>query len=138
MDERFRILEHPADVGIEAYGETLQELFENSASGLISIIAGSSEIHSGQRLHVSIESTDVEHLLVRWLSEILYVSDAERFLFARADFERISETSLKGFLFGERYNPAKHELQMTVKAVTYHQLKVQRQGTWSATVFFDV
>ncbi|MBI4428012.1 MAG: archease [Ignavibacteriales bacterium] len=138
MDERFRILEHPADVGIEAYGETLQELFENSAVGLISIIAGSSKIESGHRLHVSIESTDIENLLVRWLSEILYLSDAEQFIFARADFEKISQTLLKGFVFGERYDPAKHQLQMSVKAVTYHQLKVRRQGTWSATVFLDV
>lgn len=138
MDARFRILEHPADIGIEAYGETLQEVFENAAAGLISIIAETSKIQAGHRHHISIESTDVEHLLVRWMNEILYLCDAERFLLAKAEIKKITETSLRGFLFGEPYDSVKHELRMDVKAITYHQLKVQKTDHWTAKVFFDV
>jgi SHS2 domain-containing protein len=32
------ILDHPADLGIEAYGQTLAESFEQAALGLISVI----------------------------------------------------------------------------------------------------
>ena len=34
----FMILDHPADLGIEAYGQTLAESFEQAALGLISVI----------------------------------------------------------------------------------------------------
>ena len=138
MDGRFRILEHPADVGIEAYGDTLPDLFENAAGGLISIIAEPSKIQAGNPHHISLESKDVEHLLVRWLNEILYLCDAERFLIARAEIKKMTETSLSGFLFGEPYDSIKHELRMGVKAITYHQLKVQKTDRWTAKVFFDV
>jgi len=138
MADRFRVLEHPADVGIEAYGETLQNLFENSATGLTSIIAGASTVHATQRRQVVIESSDVERLLVRWLNEVLYLYDADRFLFSRAEFESIAETGLSGYLLGEPYDPLKHEFHMNVKAITYHQLSVQKRVRWIARVFFDV
>ena len=138
MDARFRILEHPADVGIEAYGATLQELFENAAAGLISVIAETSTIQAGHRRNISIESTDVERLLVRWLNEILYLCDAERFLLAKVEIKQMTETSLHGFLFGEQYDPFKHELKMNVKAITYHQLNVNKADRWMAKVFLDV
>jgi SHS2 domain-containing protein len=38
-----RLLEHTADMGIEASGETLEELFAQAAYGLMEIISGTPE-----------------------------------------------------------------------------------------------
>ncbi len=40
----YRIIEHPADMGIEAHGDTLQAVFEYLARGLMSVIVDPSSI----------------------------------------------------------------------------------------------
>ena len=44
--KQYEIIEHTADVGIKAYGETLSEAFENAAKGMFDIITDSSEVES--------------------------------------------------------------------------------------------
>ena len=139
MNPRFQILEHPSDVGIEAYGNSLEELFENAALGLFSLISVPEGIGMGQRLHLGLDSMDLENLLVRWLNELLYLYDGENFLIARTDVRSVSQTSLEGFMLGETYNSKKHELKLDVKAVTYHQLQIENiSGSWKARFFVDV
>jgi SHS2 domain-containing protein len=135
----FKILEHPSDLGIEAHGSSMQELFKNAAHGFMSVVAGTSKIESRQNRFIELQATDRENLLVRWLTEILYLYDAEKFLTADVRFETLTDTLLKANLFGEPYDVSKHELKLDVKAITYHQLKVEdHDGNWIARVFVDI
>lgn len=139
MKPPFEILEHPSDLGIEAHGSSMQELFENAACGLMSVIAGSSKIGQCHQRSVSMLSIDRENLLVRWLSEILYLFDTEKFLTASTRFEILNDTSLKATLLGEPYDASKHELKLDVKAITYHQLTISDcNGIWTARIFVDI
>ena len=139
MKSPFKILEHPSDLGIEAYGKSKQEVFQNAALGLMSVVAGTSRIESRQERIVEIQALDRENLMVRWLTEILFLYDAEKFLTAEIKFETLTDTSLKAVLSGEQYNEAKHELKLDVKAITYHQLSVEdHDSNWIARVFVDV
>jgi len=135
----FEILEHPSDLGIEAHGSSMQELFQNAANGFMSVVAGTSKIESSQNRSIELQATDRENLLVRWLTEILYLYDAEKFLTADVKFEILTDTFLKADLLGEPYDISKHELKLDVKAITYHQLKVEdHDGDWTARVFVDI
>ncbi len=126
-------------MGIEANGGSLQEVFRNAAKGLISIIAGNSKIDLSQKKDVFVPSIDIENLMVRWLTEILYLFETEKFLTGNAEFELLNESSLKATLSGEPYNPEKHELQIDVKAVTYHKIKVvEKGGEWTACIYVDI
>jgi SHS2 domain-containing protein len=135
----FEILEHPSDLGIEANGSTIQEMFRNAAQGLMAVITDETKIEVLQERKVEISSIDRENLLVRWLTEILYLYDAKKFLTGNVKFDILCNTSLKATLFGEFCDPAKHELKLDVKAITYHQLKIEeRNGFWTARVFVDI
>ena len=139
MKAPFEILEHPSDLGIEAHGKSMDELFRNMALGLISVIAGTSKIQTSEYREVFVPAIDRENLLVRWLTEILFLYDANKFLTADVRFESISDTSLKATVFGERYDALKHTLKLDVKAITYHQLKIdEKDGEWTGRVFIDI
>jgi len=139
MEKRYKILEHPADIGLEAYGASLEEMFVNCALGLINIIAGDVIINNSESLEISISALNIENLLVKWLSEILYLFDAKKFLMSFANIDYLSDTFLRAKLSGEKYNPEKHELKLYVKAATYHKLKIEkRNGIWTCYVYFDV
>jgi SHS2 domain-containing protein len=135
----FKILEHPSDLGIEAHGNSMQEVFRNAARGLVSVVTGTSKIEPRQERTVVLQALDRENLMVRWLTEILYLYDAEKFLTADARFEILKDTLLKANLLGEPYDVSKHELKLDVKAITYHQLKVEdHDGNWIARIFVDI
>jgi SHS2 domain-containing protein len=124
MEQGYRILEHPSDVGVEAFGLSLGEAFEYAALGLTSIIVEPASVHPTEQRFVSIKGTDPENLLVRWLSEILYLYDGEDFLLSDVNISRLSDGELDATLAGEQLTEGKHKLKMDVKAITYHELKV--------------
>lgn len=139
MAVKYEILDHPSDAGIKAQGGSLEETFCNAALGLISIIAGTSEIALREERTVTLRAIDRENLLVRWLTEVLYLFDAEKFLTGDARFDLFTDTSLKACVKGEPYNAVKHELHLDVKAITYHQLKIEESdGLWTARIFVDI
>ena len=139
MKPPFEILEHPSDLGIEAHGNSMQEVFRNAAHGFMSVVAGTSKIESRQNRLIELQALDRENLMVRWLTEILYLYDAEKFLTADVKFNTLTDTLIKAHLLGEPYDGSKHELKLDVKAITYHQLKVEdHDGDWIARVFMDI
>jgi len=135
----FEILEHPSDLGIEAYGATMAETFRNAARGLMSVIAGTSVIEPEEERSISIIGLDRENLFVRWLTEILFLYDAEKFLTTDVTFAIINDTSLLATILGQKYDATKHELMLDVKAITYHKLKIEKiENNWTARVFVDI
>jgi SHS2 domain-containing protein len=135
----FRILEHPSDLGIEASGSTIGEAFEQAAHGLMAVIAEPETIKAVDERTVELDAQDTESLLVRWLSEILYLYDGEDYLVKEAKIDSISATDLRAHVLGEKYQPKKHTLKLDVKAVTYHQLSIEtRNGGTTVRVFFDI
>jgi SHS2 domain-containing protein len=135
----FEILEHPSDLGIEAHGATMAETFQNAAHGLMSVIAGASLIEPEEERLISLTGLDRENLFVRWMSEILFLYDAEKFLTTDVTFAVINDTSLKATILGQIYDATKHELKLDVKAITYHQLMIEEiDRSWTARVFVDI
>jgi SHS2 domain-containing protein len=135
----FEILEHPSDLGIEAHGTSLKEVFRNAACGMMFVIAGSSVIEKRQQRSVFISATDREKLLVKWLAEVLFLYDAQQFLFSDVNFEILNDTTLNAWVLGEQYDSLRHYLKMDMKAVTYHQLSIENHGNnWTARVFVDI
>ena len=135
----FRILEHTADIGFEAFGATREEVFANAGRALIFLMTDLDRLHADDGLGVRLHANDLPGLMVNWLSEILYLYDAEGWLFCDFAIDALSERSLSARALGERYDPGKHQIKLLVKAITYHQLAVERTGDgWRAQVYVDI
>jgi len=134
----YRVFEHTADVGIEAYGHTLEEAFENAAKGMFSIITNGSKIDSKEKRVVQLAvDSDEEQLLVDWLSELLYINDVEGLVFG--EFKVSIGNELVGEAWGEKYDREKHGYGTEIKAVTYHMLQIKRNKKgFQIRVLFDI
>ena len=138
MVENFRILEHIADTGFEAYGESEEEALANAAVALVSIITDPEQIKIDGEKTIEVEGDDREHLVVRYLNELLYVIDGESFLPAKAEVTLGGGHTLKAVLSGETRTGG-HDVRTDVKAITYHQLAFQRTETgYIIRVFVDI
>jgi SHS2 domain-containing protein len=90
---------------------------------------------------VSLESPELDLLLVDWLSELLFRFETSSFLVARATVELITTDvyRLGARVEGEPHDPTRHPIKVLLKAVTYHGLAVQQRGDlWVAQVIFDI
>lgn len=132
----YRIFDHTADIGIEAEGKDLAELFRNAARAMFDVAVELKTIEPKEPQEIEVESEDASILMHHWLSELLYWFTARGWVFSRFEFDEIGETGLKARAYGERFDDAKHHLRTDIKAVTYHQLEVK--PGWSARVILDL
>ena len=131
--------DHPSDIGLRARGESLEELFENAAQGMIELMVNPAHVEDRGARPIEAEGDDTEGLLVAWLSEILYAFDAERFAPACAEVLSLGDGSVRGRLRGEELSSARHEFRSMIKAVTWHNLKVEKTPAgYQVSIVFDV
>lgn len=139
MKKAFEILDHTADVGIIAYGASVEELFSNAARALFSLITELEDVDESLCLDVEVSGDDTEGLLVEWLNELIYLVDARHVLLKRFAIENLSERGVKAGCYGEEFNPAKHKMKRGVKAATYHMLELAKSADgYRAQVIFDL
>ncbi len=124
---RFELIEHTADIGLKAYGNSLEEAFANAAYGMFSIIAELNEVKEKEMRRVEINEEELESLLFEWLNSLLYYFDVEGIIFKRFDIMEFGEGHLAAECHGEKYDPSRHHLKLGVKSATYHMLEVDRE-----------
>lgn len=134
---RYEVTEHTADVGIVAYGASLEELFENAAYGMFDLMFDLQSLDADMETELTIEGEDASELLYGWLSELLYRFEVDEIAWCRFDVA-LERGVLRGQVGGVTL--AGLELRGSpIKAVTLHGLEVARVGTrLTARVLFDV
>ena len=135
--KRFELIEHTADLGLVAYGGTLEEAFANAAYGMFSIIAELDAVEEKVSRRVEVDSDDTESLLFEWLNSLIYYFDVETLLFKKFDIIEFGEGNLKADCYGEKYDAKRHRLKTGIKSATYHMLEVDREKN-RVQVIFDV
>jgi SHS2 domain-containing protein len=137
VKRKYRLIEHTADVGLVAYGNTLPEAFASAACGMFSIIADLRSVREVESRQVEVSAGDTESLLFEWLNSLLYFLDVDRLLFRRFDMESFDDYKLKATCYGEKADPSRHRLKTGIKSATYHLLKVDREKN-RVRVIFDI
>jgi SHS2 domain-containing protein len=150
--ERYRILDHAADGKFRAFGATIEEAFANAAIACASLMYDWEKIERRVEHPVHIEAGDLEQLLNKFLSEMLYLFDAKKFVLGAAEDIRIEIPPKEGpgangpiglsarFIGDNR--PERVEFYGDVKAVTYSEMKIEScacgPGPWVLQVVVDM
>ncbi len=131
----FREIEHTADWAIEVWAPDFAGLLEQAARGMYALLQVQWAPQGPVvRREVHLTAADAETLLVDFLSELLFVLDTEGVAFDSFALQA-TPTQVQGVMHGRPIAG----LEKEIKAVTYHNLRVERaaQG-WRAVVTFDV
>jgi SHS2 domain-containing protein len=137
--EIYEPLSHTGDLGMRVYGRDVPELFAHAAWAMFDLMSDATRIQPRLTMTIHLEGSDFEDLLVRWLSELLYLYDTQRFLYCTATFSTLEPTRLAATVQGEPFDATRHPIDTEIKAVTYHQIAVkQADGAWHAQVIFDL
>ena len=154
LSKEFEVIDYTSDVKIRAYGRNIEELFENSARGMFSLIGKNKKFRLNnidKIFIIKIKGASYEELLVSWLENLLFYHETKKILFF--DFKIISffpdkneadinpEYSLEAKASGERIDLKKHEILTHIKGPTYHNLNIIqdiKNEIFEVNIIFDV
>ena len=135
-----------ADVGFQAWGDNLEELFYSAWQATLQVmIEDPSILTATESRAFTLEEPSLDLLLYNFLQELIYYKDAEGLLLrieeCRIRFreQEAGPAGLQARASGQAIDPEAHRLGTDVKAVTFYNFNLQRDSRgWSATVVLDV
>jgi SHS2 domain-containing protein len=132
-----------ADIALEAWGWTIEEMFISAADATINVmVAELDSIQLRDHRHFRMEDTQLDLLLLQTLQELIYYKDAEQLLLRIASVQisfQDDHWTLSADAAGETLNLDRHNPIVDVKAVTLHLLRVEkRNNEWTAVVVLDI
>ncbi len=133
------IFDHTADLGLRIRAPSLEELLIDAARGLFSVmVADLATVRPVEEAAFRIDGENVEELLHDWLAELLFTFHVRRLVLAEFRV-RVDAAGMTATARGEPIDPARHAIEVEVKAVTWHGLKVERRPDgWFAEVIVDI
>ncbi len=138
-----KFLPHTADIKFQASGPTLEKAFEESAKAMFQSMC-KDKIAKKIKKQISVKGTDKENLLYNFLEELLFLLDTEGFLKNNKKkklkkqriFKKNKKDTMRGGgggtfsltadLHGD--DVSKYPANLDVKAITYNQMFVKKQG----------
>lgn len=136
---KYRIFDHTADLGLEIYGHTIEELFANAAYALSDVTTNVQSVASREERALSIDGSDRTDVFVNFLREILYLINGEGLVLKTCRIDAMTPHSVTATVVGEAFVSGRHVVKAEIKAITYHQAEVlQTETGWKGRVICDV
>jgi SHS2 domain-containing protein len=139
------MLDHTADVGFELSAPTLAALLDEARRALLMVVFERPPEDGAEERTVVLAAPDRETLLVRWLNELIYLTQDTGFVPARAEVKIGEGAGESGYALEARLGGAPLLLEEygwhgEVKSATFHGLDVvsDENGGWRARVILDV
>ena len=135
----YEVFEHTADLGLRIRAPELPELFSEAARGLFSLlVVNLDDVRPVREESYEIDGDPNDFLLFDWLSELLYTFESQQLLLSQFEV-RIGPSGLQAVGRGEPMDLSRHDMDHEVKAITYHDFKVEQDGQdWLAEVIVDI
>jgi SHS2 domain-containing protein len=130
----FEEIQHTADWSLRVWAADLPTLFSEAALGM-NLLAGMQPVHGFQiQRCYKTSASDVESLLVAFLSELLYYAEQERIMFDQFTLHFTDDT-----LIADLRGWPLDTIKKSIKAVTFHNLQIERTELGVETeIVFDV
>ena len=139
MRKKYNLIDHTADFGIHVFGSDSKELFANAAWAMFDLITEIDYLKGMDSCNIKISGDDWFDLMVNWLREILFLWNGKEMLVKTAHILSLSKNDLSAKVVFDQYDPDLHIITTEIKAVTYHQIDVQKKSTgWESKIIFDV
>jgi len=140
---KYEYLDSTSDVQLHAWGENLQEAFEQCAIAMFGYMTEIDSVEALEEQEIVAEGDDLLGLLYHFLDEFLFLFSAEPFFIPRK--VKITEFDLENFKitavgYGETFEIGKHPQGTEVKAITYSNMQVYNgeNGKYEVFVIIDI
>jgi SHS2 domain-containing protein len=139
----FNFIDHTADIALEIYGKTLNDLFTAAAFGFKEAVIKVNKESSNERKSIELKEASLEELLAGFIDELNFLLQTKRWLFSSVDnLEIISKENhyyLTAELSGGELLENQFDLLEEIKAVTFHQMEIsEKNKSYFTRLVFDI
>lgn len=138
----YEFTSHTADVAVELRAASREALFADALVAFTDTVTDPERVAPEEEHELAVEAEDLPGLMVEWLGELVYRFEVDGLLFREAEVgieEAGGRFRLDARARGEPYDTERHPLEVQVKGVTYHELRVEREDAgWTGRVVFDI
>ena len=140
----YEIIDHTADIGLKVYGKNKEELFLNAARGMFFLITDTqlTPVSNKNRKYYTVNNnaSNIEDLLVAWLSELLFIHATEFVILDDYEIHSLTEQMIKSRVGAIKIKGSPYRVVREIKAITYHNLHIfqDKTGRWQANIVFDI
>lgn len=125
----WELIDHQADVGLQATGESLEIALADGVRGMLSLMVDPATVESREQWITAACGSDAGSLYVDLLNSVLATRDIENAFFHDIEIESLEQRDgvwhVRCRLSGEPIDLAKHEVDSEVKAATYGGLRAE-------------
>lgn len=138
-----KLIEHTADIGIEVKGATKSALFVFAAKGTIGLVVDGydkiTKTGHTDKVKIRLSAETPEALLVKWLEALLVYLQEKQKVPVNFKVYTFTENEFAAEVTFIEFDPAEHKIKYDVKAVTFHDLKIDHEkGKFITRIVFDV
>ena len=139
-DANFTEIDHTADVGIIAEGDSLARLFANAAFGMIYLLFAERNPMEIINRRIHLRENSIEELMISWLGEINYKITVDNYTMIHISDLVISGRDGNFGLDAQLNGGRLTDPELEIKAITYHQfyIKELRPDHFQARIIFDI
>lgn len=135
---RFALLDHTADIAVEATAATIDGVFAAVADGLAAAMCDDVPA-DGERFAVAVRAENREALLFDYLDQLIYERDVRAVLPVENEVTVRREAEAWVLEGSARGVPLAAVTAREIKAVTYSDMQIEETAEgWRALVVFDV
>lgn len=126
----FTYLEHTADIGIRAEGESIEAAFASGVEAVLNVIFDLATVNRTVAITFAKDARDITLLFVEVINEVLSIGDRHGLALVGVNVKSISPAGdgwrFIGTIYGEPINLEKHTPKTEVKAATYSGLSYNK------------
>lgn len=138
----YKFIEHTADIAVELEASTIDELFICAADAWKHTLCDDKTIASEESKKIELQADSLEELLVNFLSEINYLFLTKKWFCVSMSILTVLQNDtfkVAAELEGSDIANLSIQFKEEIKAVTYHQLKIEKQsGKYTTRIIFDI
>lgn len=136
--KKYEYFDVTADIGFNAYGNDLNEAFENASIAMFNIITDTADVLPKKEISFEITSEDEVSLLYDYLEELLFHHEVDFMLFSEFHVEIDDDLHLKATVLGEEIDWERHERKTEIKAITFHKMAVKKTDCVELNAIVDL
>lgn len=135
----YECIDHTADLAIVVHAASLKQLFEEAGRALFDLLIRTRGVRASHSIICTVEGADKEDLMVNWLRELLYLFNGEEKAVSSIEILDLTPSRVEARLEWIPVDFTQDEVMTEIKAVTYHQIRVEKTDRdYEAQVVFDV
>jgi SHS2 domain-containing protein len=126
----FSVLEHSGDLRIRAEGHDFLEALAHASLGVLSQMVPPEEVEEVQEVSIQIAGETPSKQAIAFLNELIFLAYGRHWIAKRVKSltacSRTDCRELEATLTGEPVDFSRHEFRYDIKAVTYHDFKIEQ------------